>query len=161
MKASVSIRVGVDPGSSSGCICVVMSEDGEHHVEFHDLDKQTPADLSVLSNRLRYYVLQGYDCKAVLEKVHAMPKQGVVSSFKFGQSFGYCIMFLACAGVPYDIVTPQQWQKLYVPKRTKTEKVTEHKRKLRDAAQRRYPGVKMRIPQADSLLLADFANQII
>ncbi len=48
---------------------------------------------------------------AVLEKVHSMPKQGVVSSFKFGSNFGAWQAMLAMAGIPFVLITPQKWQK--------------------------------------------------
>ena len=48
---------------------------------------------------------------AVIEKVHAMPKQGVSSTFTFGKGYGELIGMLKTLKVPYILVTPQAWKK--------------------------------------------------
>ncbi len=50
-------------------------------------------------------------CMVFIEKVHAMPKQGVSSSFNFGTGFGLWIGICAGLGLRYELVTPQRWQK--------------------------------------------------
>lgn len=47
----------------------------------------------------------------VVEAVHAMPKQGVVSSFNFGQSLGTCRSVPSCLGIPLVDVAPHVWKK--------------------------------------------------
>ena len=49
--------------------------------------------------------------RAVLERVGAMPGQGVTSVFSFGRSVGIIEGVLATMLIPVDIVTPQAWQK--------------------------------------------------
>lgn len=48
----------------------------------------------------------------VLEKVHAMPKQGVTSTFTFGEGYGAYKGILTTLAIPYVEVTPQAWQKV-------------------------------------------------
>jgi crossover junction endodeoxyribonuclease RuvC len=48
---------------------------------------------------------------AVVEKVSAMPGQGVTSMFSFGLAFGLVRGVLAGQGIPIELVTPQTWQK--------------------------------------------------
>jgi crossover junction endodeoxyribonuclease RuvC len=48
---------------------------------------------------------------AILEKVGAMPGQGVSSMFQFGRGVGMYEGVLAALQVPVTYVTPQQWQK--------------------------------------------------
>lgn len=48
---------------------------------------------------------------AVVELVHAMPKQGVTSTFTFGMGFGVIKGVLAAYQVPVRFVTPQEWKK--------------------------------------------------
>lgn len=48
---------------------------------------------------------------AVIEKVHAMPKQGVTSSFRFGQALGTIEGVLGALLIPVEYVTPQAWKK--------------------------------------------------
>jgi crossover junction endodeoxyribonuclease RuvC len=49
---------------------------------------------------------------AYVELVHAMPKQGVTSSFKFGETLGVIKGVLGSAGIPVTMVSPQKWQKV-------------------------------------------------
>lgn len=48
---------------------------------------------------------------AYLEKVHAMPKQGVSSSFSFGHSTGYIEGVITAAAIPLTLVPPTQWKR--------------------------------------------------
>jgi Holliday junction resolvasome RuvABC endonuclease subunit len=50
---------------------------------------------------------------AWIELVHAMPKQGVTSSFNFGVSFGIIRGVLAGRQVPIEFVTPQNWKRAF------------------------------------------------
>jgi crossover junction endodeoxyribonuclease RuvC len=53
----------------------------------------------------------GPDAVAVMERVNAMPGQGVTSVFSFGRSSGIVEGVLAGLQIPLTIVTPQAWQK--------------------------------------------------
>lgn len=48
---------------------------------------------------------------AFLEKVSAMPGQGVTSMFGFGRSYGVIQGVLAAYEISYALVTPQAWKK--------------------------------------------------
>jgi len=48
----------------------------------------------------------------VIEKVHSMPKQGVASTFKFGLGYGQIQGICVGLGIPFILVTPQQWKKV-------------------------------------------------
>lgn len=47
----------------------------------------------------------------IVEKVHSMPKQGVSSTFSFGQRLGEIEGILQALEIPYIMVSPQVWQK--------------------------------------------------
>ena len=49
--------------------------------------------------------------RAVIERVGAMPGQGVSSMFAFGRGVGMVEGVLAALQIPIEYVTPQQWQK--------------------------------------------------
>lgn len=51
------------------------------------------------------------DTSVYIEKVSAMPGQGVTSMFNFGKGYGIWLGILAAAGIPYTLVTPQRWRK--------------------------------------------------
>lgn len=50
---------------------------------------------------------------AVVERVHSMPRQGVASTFKFGQAYGTVLGAFGALRVPIVSVTPQRWKKDY------------------------------------------------
>jgi Holliday junction resolvasome RuvABC endonuclease subunit len=50
---------------------------------------------------------------AFIERVGAMPKQGVASTFKFAQANGVLIGILAALHVPMHFITPGVWKKHY------------------------------------------------
>lgn len=45
-----------------------------------------------------------------IEKVHAMPKQGVVSTFTFGENYGVLKGIAAALYIPLVEYRPQEWQ---------------------------------------------------
>jgi crossover junction endodeoxyribonuclease RuvC len=50
---------------------------------------------------------------AVIERVHAMPKQGRSSIFRFGEAYGGLCAALAALSIPTVFVTPQKWKAFY------------------------------------------------
>lgn len=49
---------------------------------------------------------------AIIEKVGAMPKQGVSSTFKFGSGYGGLLGICAALQIPVELVTPQRWKRV-------------------------------------------------
>ena len=138
--------LGIDPGTSSGSMALIDFQG--QHVSTIKL-KETHHDIWEWLDEYREGI--GY---AVLEKVHAMPRQGVVSSFKFGESFGFCQGMLTAAGVRFEFATPQKWQKA-MQCRTGGDKNISKAR-----AQALFPGIKITHAIADALLIADYARRI-
>ena len=137
------LNIGVDPGKS-GAIAVVVNE----AVLTCKLD-QTLHDMLAFISQLSANKTK----RCVIEKVNAMPRQGVSSTFKFGQSFGQVEAAIASAGIAYKLVTPAKWQQL-MRCRTKGDKNVS-----KAAAQRLYPHVKMTHAIADALLLATLCKE--
>ena len=92
--------VGIDPGKS-GALAVIR-EDGV--VETYVFDPTVY--VSVLD-----WVSKNTDAICCLEKVGAMPGQGVVSMFNFGHNLGFIEGVLRTTGIPYQMVPPQTWKK--------------------------------------------------
>ena len=46
-----------------------------------------------------------------IEKVGAMPKQGVTSMFNFGERYGFILALAYSADVPVSFFRPQEWKK--------------------------------------------------
>lgn len=136
--------VGVDPGSS-GAIAII-DEFGAYVADLK-LKDQTPHDVwEWLDTR----TAEASKLSAAIERVHSMPKQGVASSFKFGFSAGFLHGMLVAAGIPFDDVTPQKWQK-------ELSCLTRGDKNIsKTAAQRRWPEVRITHANADALLIAEW-----
>jgi Holliday junction resolvasome RuvABC endonuclease subunit len=134
--------IGIDPGQS-GAISVIYP-DGDPHIESCRLSN-TERDIADW--------LCGFDLsnsRACIEIVHSMPKQGVSSSFKFGQSYGFLRGVITALQIPFFEVSPQRWQKA-MNCLTKGDKNVS-----KAAAQRLWPRLKITHANADSLLIAEY-----
>lgn len=142
--------IGIDPGKS-GAI-VALDADGSFG-SFVKL-KETEHDIWtwVVKELGLGYGKSGHF--AVLEKVGAMPRQGVSSTFKFGQSYGFCRGLLVASRIRFETVTPAKWQGS-LGCRTKGDKNV-----TKAAAQRLFPNVKMTHSIADAVLLAEYARRL-
>lgn len=99
--------LGIDPGSASGAYAFISTNDPARVDDLPVVDNDlNPAELARLVRELSPHV-------AVVERVHAMPKQGVSSSFRFGRAYGTILGVLAGAEVPTVLVTPTTWKKHY------------------------------------------------
>jgi crossover junction endodeoxyribonuclease RuvC len=100
------------------------------------------------------------DVRAVLEKVHAMPGQGVTSMFSMGYGFGIWEMALAALGIPYKLVTPQRWKAAMI------EGADRGKNAARLTAIKMFPHLaddlkfKVNADRAEALLMAAYCKQV-
>jgi crossover junction endodeoxyribonuclease RuvC len=102
----VNIVFGVDPGKS-GAIAAVNSDTGELLGAW-----DMPVVGSIISAALLSQAVTAWpEGTAVIEDVHAMPKQGVSSSFSFGRSLGVAEGVLAGAGWSLRYVSPARWKR--------------------------------------------------
>lgn len=149
----MSVFIGIDPGASGGLAVMWTEHEGAWQVEASPM-LATETDIA---DWLRSWET-GH---ALIEKVSAMPGQGVTSMFKFGQSYGTLRGILTALRIPWEEVRPQKWQaefSLVFPKSmglTVTEKKNRHKAK----AQQLFPSVKVTHAVADALLLASFCQR--
>jgi hypothetical protein len=89
--------LGIDPGKSGAW--AILDEN----------EKIVAADLFTdLSSVKRVILDMRLFC--ALEKVHAMPRQGVVSSFTFAENYGAWQGFLQALGIPFILIAPERWQ---------------------------------------------------
>lgn len=64
-------------------------------------------DVTTLSQR----IAQMRPDVAVVELVHAMPKNGSIASFKLGMAYGAVRGVIASAGIPLYLISPTKWKK--------------------------------------------------
>lgn len=95
-----------------------------------------------------------------LEKVGAMPNQGVTSMFHFGENYGYIQGLLEANGIQYELVTPQKWKKEFG--------VTSDKNTSIEVCKRLFPNVNLKRTErcrkdddgfAESCLLAEYCRR--
>ena len=139
--------MGIDPGKSGGV--ALLTPDGSL-VYVEKFNNKTLTDLIEVFQTMVYQ----YNCFCYIENVHAMPKQGVVSVFKFGQNYGSLLTFLTCFKIPYEKVTPAKWQRALGCLSGGDKNVTKAK------AQELFPGFKITHAIADSLLIAEYGRRV-
>ena len=139
-----NLFIGIDPGKSGG-ICVTNGTTS--------ICSKCPGTLADIVDITRAMLEIDSNPFAVIESVHSMPGQGVVSTFTFGTNYGQWLGILASLQVPYIQVTPQTWMKVYG---TMPRDKTARKNHLKHLAQQRYPKIPITLATADAVLLAHY-----
>lgn len=149
--------LGIDPGQSGGLALI----DGDR-IECCPMPLAGKAvDWCEVANWITHLAPASRASVAYVEKVGAMPKQGVSSTFKFGVNVGGIHGVLGALGVPMVLVTPQSWKKRVLAGTAKD------KAAAIDFCRRRWPHVSLlasercRKPHdgmAEALCLARFAQ---
>lgn len=87
--------IGIDPGAS-GAIAALETDYPDEGLTSVTLCRlsDTEQEVSRFMRSLDPEFVQ--TTFALIERVHSMPKQGVASSFKFGQSYGFLRGLLTC-----------------------------------------------------------------
>ncbi len=102
------IYVGVDPGFSGAWGMV------DHHGKYVSCGDMLHDDKYIDSRMVHAEMAQALDkqdAEFVIEFVHAMPQQGVSSTFKFGMAYGAAIAILQRFKSPFHAVPPRVWKK--------------------------------------------------
>ena len=136
--------IGVDPGANGG---IAWITDGKACVE------KMPDTLQDLWDLICDIWHKGYICKAYIEQVSSSPQMGVVSSFSFGRGYGNLEMALTAAGIPFERVRPQVWQKALGCMTKGDKNVSKRK------AQELFPDRKVTHATADALLIAHYGTK--
>jgi crossover junction endodeoxyribonuclease RuvC len=97
--------VGVDPGATGAIAALNLDGQLAWTIDMpHTSGTVQPALIAhQLTNQL---VVEAW-----VEHVHAMPRQGVASSFKFGMAYGTVLGVLGTMRIPVRHVTPAKWKK--------------------------------------------------
>jgi crossover junction endodeoxyribonuclease RuvC len=137
--------IGIDPGQSGGIAW--MNQRGVEVIKMPDTERD-------IVDALRAMIYEAPELergvKCYLELVHSMPRQGVASSFKFGKGYGVLIGVLSALEIPFELVTPQKWQKAMGCMSKGDKNVTKRK------AQQLFPRLKITHATADALLIAAY-----
>lgn len=145
------IVLGVDPGSNGGIAWIDYN--GKACVE---KIPDTLQDLWELICDITSYPkssIDGRSYKAYIEQVSSSPQMGVVSAFSFGRGYGNLEMALTAAGIPFERVRPQVWQKVLGCMTKGDKNVSKRK------AQELFPDRKVTHATADALLIAYYGTK--
>jgi hypothetical protein len=98
--------LGIDPGIS-GAVAFYFTEAPSRIVV-----EDVPVVAGEINARLLADRIKNFGPSiAIIERVSAMPKQGVVSMFNFGVSFGQVRGVVSALEIPLHYVTPAKWKK--------------------------------------------------
>lgn len=140
--------IGIDPGKS-GALAIIYPSGETHILPFNAVEYVT---------MLSFF--KDTPVKCCVEKVGAMPGQGVVSMFNFGHNLGFIEGVLQANSIPYQLVPPQTWKKEF--------SLTGEKAKSIEVCQKLFPNVSLfasyrcRKPNdgmAEALLMAEYARR--
>lgn len=149
-----TLYVGIDPGKS-GAIAVVRDS---------KVITLLPYDATMYARVLNAVSMMATgnlrSVKVCVEKVGAMPGQGVVSMFNFGHNLGMIEGMLTALNLPYQLVPPQTWKKEFSLNSDKTKSI--------GVCQKLFPGVDLKATSrsrkpsdglAEALLMAEYARR--
>lgn len=110
---STPIYIGIDPGKKGG-ICIIEGQQIRELVSTPTVKKgktKLAYNTHAMAEILRVAWLTKRVAMVALEKVHAMPKQGVSSTFDFGRGYGLWEGMITMLGLPLITPPPATWMK--------------------------------------------------
>lgn len=143
------IYIGIDPGKKGGI--AILYENNS--VCAYPFSEEILVGIALALNA------SGKPIVAAVEKVGAMPHQGVKSMFTFGSGFGFIQGVLSALKIPFQLVPPQKWKKEF--------SLTSDKKQSVSVCKRLFPELLL-IPQgcrkendgmAEAALIAEFAKR--
>lgn len=157
----MTIYVGIDPGKSGAIVTLEETQDYTE-IKVHLLDAEIKQILNFISSIPK-------SSPVIIERVHAMPiwwggsgdkkkpetfvpKQGIASTFKFGESYGIIKGLLYASELEYKEILSRVWQK-------KMDCLTGGDKRISlRKAQELYPNLKVTHSFADALLIATYCK---
>jgi hypothetical protein len=143
--------LGIDPGITGGIAALYPNG----RIEAYDIPTvDGSVDVDALVRRVRKQAPR----LAVIEKAQAMPKQGVVSVFKYGCAYGALCAVTALCEIPTHLVSPRKWKSHFG--------LDADKEKSRALAIRLWPGCglferKKDHGRSEAALLARYGTEVI
>lgn len=105
--------LGVDPGASGALVIIDTTTNTLTVIDMPtvEIKRGTRMVRQVSAQHVADALCEAKIDHAFVEKVGAMPGQGVSSMFAFGRAAGVVEGVLAALRIPTTYVTPQEWQK--------------------------------------------------
>jgi len=146
------LYLGIDPGFTGAWGLInhhgdyIGCGDMTHNEKWIDIDSVYREISSIREND---------DMMIVVEAVHAMPKQGVSSSFKFGMSYGAALCLAQRFLEQWELVQPRVWKRDMGLTADKTDSLNMARQKWPEAPLKRVKDNG----RAEALLLAEWLRQ--
>lgn len=105
------IVIGIDNGLDGGVVAIHGSGPLIRLVTPTLGTGKRSFNLVAMADLLRVLSIDSNDKMAFLERAQAMPGQGVTSMFSTGFGFGAWQGLLTALQIPFELVTPQKWQR--------------------------------------------------
>jgi crossover junction endodeoxyribonuclease RuvC len=150
------VGIGIDPGKTGGVACV------NEKWEVQATPMPMAGDdirVTALLSFIQFFNRPNTAVAVCIEKVHAMPGQGVSSMFNFGKGFGMVLGALQAYCIPVSLVAPPAWKKAVLAG------LPHDKEGAVAYVTRRYPGFNLVLPKcrkphdgmADAVCIAEYA----
>lgn len=157
MPEEDAIFVGIDPGRN-GAFAAIRGSELTMLVPFEDDGAGYVEAFRLLSSIHRNTWSPVY---VMVEKVWAMPHEGVSSAFSFGMNFGLICGIAKSFGLDVEYATPQQWQKHVGVTGDKQEHIAKAKELFPSANLKRTPRCKKDHDGfADAILIAEYLRSV-
>jgi len=150
------IYLGIDAGSVNGALGAI-NHNGEYVDSFMIEHKDKHICALVFKSRILSVVDPKEGAQICMEQVHAMPKQGISSTWNFARAVGVISAVCELTNYPFHLVSPQKWKKHF--------NLTADKNEALDKARELFPKAKLKlkkdINRAEALLIAEYWRQQI
>jgi crossover junction endodeoxyribonuclease RuvC len=136
MDKKITTIIGIDPGIKGGIAAIRGSD-----IVFLELMPTARKQKLVVDPVGVYDLIKDLNpekTKVYIEKVNAMPNQGVTSMFNFGKGFGTLIGVFESHGFKLTYVTPQMWKANMLGRGNKDKKLSI------DLAKTLFPGIDLK-----------------
>jgi len=152
----IIIYLGIDAGSVNGALGAI-NHNGEYVDSFMIEHKDKHICALVFKSRILSVVDPKEGAQICMEQVHAMPKQGISSTWNFARAVGVISAVCELTNYPFHLVSPQKWKKHF--------NLTADKNEALDLARKLFPKAPLRlkkdINRAEALLIAEYWRQQI
>lgn len=148
------LYLGIDAGSVNGALGAI-DHDGNYVESFMIEHKDKHILALVFKSRILSIVDPKEGAQICMEQVHAMPKQGISSTWNFARAVGVISAVCELTNYPFHLVSPQKWKKHF--------NLTADKNEALDLARKLFPKAPLKlkkdINRAEALLIAEYWRQ--
>ena len=148
------IYIGIDAGSVSGALGAIDHD--SNYISSFMIDHKDKHILAlVFKSRILSIVDPKIGAEICMEQVHAMPQQGISSTWNFARAVGVISAVCELTNYPFHLVSPQKWKKHFALSADKNEAL--------DLARKLFPKASLKlkkdINRAEALLIAEYWRQ--